>query len=204
MVNRIRERLAFPVSGSEKKFRKEGKMDIHMLIPDVQISEKIVRPLVVYFFLLIAFRLAGKRELGQMTPFDLIVLLTISNVLQNAMIGPDNSLTGGLIGGVTLFVANGLIGRLTLYVPGLARILEGKPTMLIEDGRIITRNLRREVMTRTELERAIRKHDLDPETDLPLIKRALLEQDGTVTIIHRSELESGRRSKTIGKLPGKE
>lgn len=179
-------------------------MDIHMLIPDVQISEKIVRPLVVYFFLLIAFRLAGKRELGQMTPFDLIVLLTISNVLQNAMIGPDNSLTGGLIGGVTLFVANGLIGRLTLYVPGLARILEGKPTMLIEDGRIITRNLRREVMTRTELERAIRKHDLDPETDLPLIKRALLEQDGTVTIIHRSELESGRRSKTIGKLPGKE
>ena len=179
-------------------------MDIHMLIPEVQILEKIVRPLVVYFFLLIAFRIAGKRELGQMTPFDLIVLLTISNVLQNAMIGPDNSLTGGLIGGLTLFVANGLMGRLTLYVPGLARILEGKPTMLIEDGRIITRNLRREVMTRTELERAIRKHDLDPETDLPLIKRALLEQDGTVTIIHQSQLESGRRNKTIGKLPGKE
>ncbi len=160
-------------------------MDIHMLIPEVQISEKIVRPLVVYFFLLIAFRLAGKRELGQMTPFDLIVLLTISNVLQNAMIGPDNSLTGGLIGGVTLFVANGLIGRLTLHVPRLAQILEGKPTVLIENGKVITKNLRREVMTRTELERAIRKHDLDPERDLPLIKRALLEQDGTVTIIHQ-------------------
>ena len=179
-------------------------MDIHMLIPEVQILEKIVRPLVVYFFLLIAFRIAGKRELGQMTPFDLIVLLTISNVLQNAMIGPDNSLTGGLVGGVTLFAANGVIGRLTLHVPRLAQILEGKPTMLIEDGRIIIRNLRREVMTRTELERAIRKHDLDPETDLPLIKRALLEQDGTVTIIHKSELESDRRHKTLGKLPGKE
>ena len=179
-------------------------MDINMLIPEVQISEKIVRPLVVYFFLLIAFRISGKRELGQMTPFDLIVLLTISNVLQNAMIGPDNSLTGGLIGGLTLFVANGLIGRLTLHVPKLAQILEGKPTALIEDGRIITKNLRREVMTRTELERAIRKHDLDPETDLPLIKRALLEQDGTVTIIHQSELGSGRRSKTIGKSPGNE
>ncbi len=179
-------------------------MDIHMLIPEIQISEKIVRPLVVYFFLLIAFRIAGKRELGQMTPFDLIVLLTISNVLQNAMIGPDNSLTGGLIGGVTLLVANGLVGRLALHVPKLAQILEGKPTVLIEDGRIITRNLRREVMTRTELERAIRKHDLDPETDLPLIKRALLEQDGTVTIIRKTDPDSGSRRKAMAISPGKE
>jgi len=120
------------------------------------------------------------------------------------MIGPDNSLTGGLIGGLTLFVSNGLIGRLTIHVPKLAQILEGKPTVLIDEGKIITRNLRREVMTRTELERAIRKHDLDPETDLPLIKRALLEQDGTVTIIPKSELESDRRHKTMAKLPGKE
>ncbi len=179
-------------------------MDIHMLIPEVQISEKIVRPLVVYFFLLIAFRIAGKRELGQMTPFDLIVLLTISNVLQNAMIGPDNSLTGGLIGGLTLFAANGLIGRLTLHFPGLVRVLEGEPTPLIENGRILTRNLRREVMTRSELERAIRKHGLDPEADLPTIKRALLEQDGTVTIILKSESNQGRPHKAAAKLPGKE
>jgi uncharacterized membrane protein YcaP (DUF421 family) len=179
-------------------------MDIHMLIPEVQILEKIVRPLVVYFFLLIAFRIAGKRELGQMTPFDLIVLLTISNVLQNAMIGPDNSLTGGVIGGLSLFCANGLIGRLTLHFPGVARLLEGKPTLLIEDGRIITKNLRREVMTRSELDRAIRKHELDPEKDLPLIKQALLEQDGTVTIIHKSEHNQIRPHKTIGKLPGEE
>ena len=162
-------------------------MSLNMFIPEVQMLEKIVRPLVVYFFLLIAFRVAGKRELGQMTPFDLIVLLTISNVLQNAMIGPDNSLSGGLIGGLTLFCANGLIGRLILYFPGLARLVEGKPTPLIEDGKVLTKNLRREVMTRSELERAIRKHELDPETDLPLIKRALLEQDGTVTILHHSE-----------------
>jgi uncharacterized membrane protein YcaP (DUF421 family) len=172
-----------------------------MFIPEVQILEKIVRPLVVYFFLLIAFRVAGKRELGQMTPFDLIVLLTISNVLQNAMIGPDNSLSGGIMGGLTLFCANGLIGRLTLLFPGLARLLEGKPTPLIEDGRILIKNLRREVMTRGEPERAIRKHDLDPDTDLPLIKRALLEQDGTVTIIHHGEHNQGHHRKTIGKLP---
>jgi len=139
-----------------------------------------------------------------MTPFDLIVLLTISNVLQNAMIGPDNSLTGGLIGGLTLFVANGLIGRLTLYFPSIARLLEGKPTPLIEDGKVLTRNLRSEVMTRAELERSIRKHEVDPDTDLPLIKRALLEQDGTVTIIHKSEPDQAHHRKTIGKLPGKE
>ena len=176
-------------------------MNINMFIPEVQVLEKIVRPLVVYFFLLLMFRIAGKRELGQMTPFDLVVLLTISNVLQNAMIGADNSLSGGLIGGLTLFIANGLVGRLTLRFPGMARLLEGRPTLLIEDGRILTKNLRREVMTKAELERAVRKHDLDPETDLPLIKRALLEQDGSVTIIHKSEHHS---DKTIGKLPGKE
>ena len=118
---------------------KEAKMNINMLIPEVNLLEKIVRPLVVYFFLLITFRIAGKRELGQMTPFDLIVLLTISNVLQNAMIGPDNSLTGGLIGGLSLFLVNGLIGRLTLYFPRLARLLEGKPTPLVEDAGSSTR-----------------------------------------------------------------
>ena len=176
-------------------------MNINMFIPEVQVLEKIVRPLIVYFFLLLMFRIAGKRELGQMTPFDLVVLLTISNVLQNAMIGADNSLSGGLIGGLTLFIANGLVGRLTLRFPGIARLLEGKPTLLIEDGRVLTKNLRREVMTKAELERAVRKHDLDPETDLPLIRRALLEQDGSVTIIHKSEHHS---NKTIGKYAGKE
>ncbi|MGE5141472.1 MAG: hypothetical protein ACM3JD_18545, partial [Rudaea sp.] len=76
-----------------------------LLIPEVSILEKIVRPIIVYAFLLFAFRLVGKRELGSMTPFDLIILLTISNVVQNAMIGPDNSLTGGLIGAAALLSA---------------------------------------------------------------------------------------------------
>ena len=179
-------------------------MNLNMFIPEVQILEKVLRPLVVYFFLLVAFRLAGKRELGQITPFDLIILLTISNVLQNAMIGPDNSLTGGIIGGLTLFVANGLVGRLTLYSPRIAMLLEGKPTPLVENGRILGRNLRREVMTRSELDRAIRKHGLEPETDLPRIKRALLEQDGTVTIILKNETTEGRPRTAVGKLTARE
>ena len=70
-------------------------------------------------------------------------------------------------------------------------MLEGKPTLLIEDGRILTKNLRREVMTRAELQRAIRKHDLDPTADLPFIKKALLERDGTVTIVHHRERAHG-------------
>jgi uncharacterized membrane protein YcaP (DUF421 family) len=176
-------------------------MDLKMFVPDIHVLEKIIRPLVVYFFLLIAFRIVGKRELGQMTPFDLIVLLTISNILQNAMIGPDNSLTGGLIGGLSLFCVNGLVSRLVFHFPGLERLLEGKPTLLIEDGRILTKNLRREVMTRAELERAIRKHDLDPTTDLPFIKKALLERDGTVTIVHQSEHSQRQHRNAIGKLP---
>ena len=79
------------------------------LVPEISVLEKIIRPALVYLFLLIAFRVAGKRELGQITAFDLIVLLTISNVLQNAMIGPDTSLSGGIIGALTLFTMNGIL-----------------------------------------------------------------------------------------------
>ena len=156
-----------------------------LLVPGVHVLEKIFRPLIVYLFLLVAFRIAGKRELGQITAFDLVVLLTISNVLQNAMIGADTSLSGGLLGALTLFTANGILSRLAFHVPWLARWLDGDPTPLVEDGRILIDNLRREVMTWPELERTIRKHGLDPVTDLPSIKLALLEADGSVTIVRR-------------------
>jgi uncharacterized membrane protein YcaP (DUF421 family) len=162
-------------------------MDWSIFTPEVSILQKIIRPLIVYLFLLVAFRLAGKRELGQMTPFDLIVLLTISNVLQNAMIGADNSLSGGLIGAATLLVANGLVARLAFHAPAFARLIESEPRVLIQDGHILTENLRREVMTRTELERALRKHDVDPATEIHLVKCALLEEDGTVTVIRAAQ-----------------
>ncbi len=152
-----------------------------ILVPEVPILEKIIRPAIVYLFLLIAFRVAGKRELGQMTPFDLIVLLTISNVLQNAMIGPDNSLGGGLIGAAAMIGLNGILARVTFRYPQLARLLNGEPTTLIENGVIKDANLRREVVTIEELQRALRKHDLDWE-DILRIERAMLELDGTVSI----------------------
>lgn len=150
------------------------------------VLEKIIRSVVVYVFLLFWFRFAGKRELGQMTPFDLVVLLILSNSLQNALIGNDNSLTGGLVGGVVLLYVNKAMSWIAVRSPGVARYFEGKPTVLIEDGVVIEKHLRHEKMTHGELRRAIRKHDLDPDTDLPTIKRALLETDGTVTITRRS------------------
>lgn len=159
---------------------------MQILMPEISILEKIIRPIVVYAFLLIAFRLAGKRELGQLTPFDFIILLTISNVLQNAMIGNDNSLGGGLIGAVTLFVVNGIISRLAYRFPRVANLLDGGPTTLIENGRIVEPNMRREVMTLEELQRSLRKHDLGWE-DVSRIQRALLELDGTVTVQLKGE-----------------
>ena len=141
----------------------------------------VLRTGVIYLLVLIGVRLSGKREVGQMTPFDLIVLLTISNVLQNAMIGSDNSLGGGLIGAATLLVLNGVLARVTFRFPHLARVMEGTPTTLIENGHIVEPNLRREVMTLEELQRALRKHELDWD-DLPRVEHAQLELDGTVTI----------------------
>lgn len=154
---------------------------MNIFLPDVPVLEKIIRPAIVYAFLLIAFRVAGKRELGQMTPFDLIVLLTISNVLQNAMIGNDNSLGGGIIGALTVFILNGLLTRVAFRFPRIAKWIEGGPTVLIENGRIVGQNMRREVMTLEELQRSLRRHDLGWE-DISQIQRALLELDGTVTI----------------------
>ena len=154
---------------------------MNILIPDISIAEKIIRPAVVYLFLLVAFRLAGKRELGQMTPFDLIVLLTISNVLQNAMIGNDNSLGGGIIGALTLFTLNGVFARAMFRFPRFARAVEGEPTTLIRNGVIVEPNLRREVMTIEELQRALRKHGLEWD-DVSRVQNALLELDGTVTV----------------------
>src|SRR5208337_665347 len=141
-------------------------MSLSMFIPEVQILEKIVRPLIVYFFLLIAFRLAGKRELGQMTPFDLIVWITISNVLQNAMIGPDNSLTGGLIGATTMFVANWFLAEVFFRYPRFERLIQPAATILIENGRILEANLKKELLTIEDLRHALRKSQVELDEEL--------------------------------------
>jgi uncharacterized membrane protein YcaP (DUF421 family) len=157
----------------------------NFLIPEISILEKIVRPLCVYVFLMVAFRLSGKRELGSIGPFDLVIWLTISNVLQNAMIGADNSLTGGLIGATTMFGANWCFARLSYSFPTFERLVEAKPTVLVENGKILEENLAKELLTVEDLSHALRKNQIDLDQDLPYLRKVLLESDGAITIVRR-------------------
>src|SRR2546425_2767147 len=103
-----------------------------LIYPDISVIEKIIRPVLVYFFLIIGLRLAGKRELAQLNAFDLVVLLTISNTVQNAIIGNDNSVAGGLIGATTLLLVNYIVVRFLYKHPKLDRLIEGELDVLIE------------------------------------------------------------------------
>ena len=149
-----------------------------MWLPEVPVAEKVVRSAVVYAFLLVAFRLTGKRQVGQLTPFDLTVLLVVSNVLQNAMIGPDNSIGGGLLGASVLFVLNGLVARLTFHSRRLERLVEGTPTTLVHNGRIDDAAMRRELVTRAELHAALRDAGL---CEVSEARFAMLEANGKIT-----------------------
>src|SRR5512140_1182803 len=115
------------------------------------IAEKILRPVLVYFFLVVVLRVFGKRELAQLNPFDLVVLLSLSNTVQNAIIGNDNSLSGGLVGAFTLVGINYLVVRFLFKHRRLDEILGGEPTVLVDKGRIVTRALAKELLTRSEL-----------------------------------------------------
>lgn len=115
------------------------------------ITEKILRPVIVYGFLVIALRIFGKRELAQLNPFDLVVLLSLSNTVQNAIIGDDNSVTGGLIGALALLGVNYLVVRFLFKHRRLDQLLEGSPTVLIDSGRIRRKALAKELLTESEL-----------------------------------------------------
>jgi uncharacterized membrane protein YcaP (DUF421 family) len=149
-----------------------------MFVLALPVAEKILRPVVVYFFLVIGLRLAGKRELAQLNPFDLVVLLTLSNTVQNAIIGDDNSVTGGIIGAATLLLINYLVVRFLFRHEKLDRLVEGEPCVLIEDGKVQKRQLGQEVLTIAELEAAAHKQGLG---GLDEVERAVLEPSGTIS-----------------------
>jgi uncharacterized membrane protein YcaP (DUF421 family) len=115
------------------------------------IAEKILRPIIVYIFLVILLRVFGKRELAQLNPFDLVVLLSLSNTVQNAIIGEDNSVTGGLIGAFTLLCVNYLVVRFVFKHRRLDQLLEGKPTRLIERGKVCREGMTKEMLSESEL-----------------------------------------------------
>ena len=115
------------------------------------IMEKMLRPIIVYLAIVVLLRIFGKRELAQLNPFDLVVLLSVSNTVQNAIIGEDNSVTGGLIGASTLFAVNYLVVRFLFKHRRLDEIIEGVPTVLIENGELCPPALAKELITTSEL-----------------------------------------------------
>ena len=127
-----------------------------MFVLGLPILEKILRPILVYLFLIIGLRLSGKRELAQLNPFDLVVLLTLSNTVQNAIIGDDNTVTGGVIGATSLLVINYLVVRFLYDHRKLDQLVEGRADLLIQDGKVIGTRLKRELITKEELAAAAR------------------------------------------------
>ncbi len=151
-----------------------------MFTLDVNGWSIVARTVIVYAALLIGLRLAGKRELGQMTPFDLVVILLIANAVQNAMVGPDTSVTGGLIAAATLIVGNYGVAQARERLPWLQRAVEGTPTLLINDGKFVPEHLRREGLEEEEVLMAIREHGVADVND---VRMAVLEVDGTISIV---------------------
>ncbi len=163
---------------------------LHLFVPEISVSEKIFRSLVIYLFFVLVFRLMGKRQVGQLTPFDLIVLLIISNVVQNAVIGNDNSLGGGLIGAITIFALNYAFVEVTYRSKRLRHVLEPYPTILIHDGRILEEHLHRERISRDDLHAALRRAGL---VEAGEVRFAVLEANGGISVIPwRTEAKSVR------------
>lgn len=151
-----------------------------MFVITLPILEKILRPVLVYFFLVIMLRLSGKRELVQLNPFDLVVLLTLSNTVQNAIIGDDNSVSGGILGATSLLVTNYLVVRFLYNHNKLDQLVEGKADMLIEGGRVRIQHLKSELITLAQLEAAARKQGFG---SLAEVDQCILEPGGTLSFI---------------------
>ena len=160
----------------------DSKLIHDMFALGLPVAEKILRPIVVYGFLIVGLRLAGKRESAQLNPFDLVVLLTISNTVQNAIIGEDNSVTGGLIGAATLLLINHWVVRFLYGHERLDRLVEGEPAVLVENGELQMDRLRQELITKGELEAAAHKQGF---ASLAEIDRAVLDPGGSISFVAR-------------------
>lgn len=155
-------------------------MMMHMLRPEAPVLALVVRSVIVYVFLGIALRIAGRRELAQMTAFDLVLLLILANAVQNSINAGDNSLGGGLISAVTLLAINFAVGEGVYRWRWFERLVQGTPRPLIRNGKLVMGNLKRERITLEELRSALRKQNID---GVSKCKHAVLESDGTLTAV---------------------
>ncbi len=146
----------------------------------------VLRTGVIYLLVLIGVRLSGKREVGQMTPFDLTLLLLLSNSVQNAMTGPDTSLLGGAVAAATLLILNYLVANVSGGSRRFRKLVEGEPSLLIHDGKIIDSHMAKERVSMDELHRALREHGLNSCDQVAL---AVLEVDGSISCLKYDEIK---------------
>ena len=147
--------------------------------------EIIARTAVIYGVVLVGVRLSGKREVGQMTPFDLTLLLLISNSVQNAMTGPDNSLLGGIAAAITLLILNYVVAEVSGANRRFRRFVQGQPSLLIHDGQIINAHMAKEHVSMDELQRAMREHGISEYHQIAL---AVLEVDGSISFLKYDDI----------------
>jgi len=169
-----------------------------MFVLSLPVIEKVLRPVIVYFFLLIGLRLAGKRELAQLNPFDFIVLMTLSNTVQNAIIGDDNTVVGGIIGAGSLIAVNYLVIRLARSNRRLMRLLAGRGDVLVKNGIVQKDHLDRELISKPELLAAAHKQGI---MSLKEVDYCVLEPTGTLTFIEkRPTHETAQHDEIMGTL----
>ncbi len=157
---------------------------MHMWIPDIPWWQLIFRSVLVYLFLLLVLRITGKRQVGQLAPFDLVLLLVLSNAVQNSMNGGDNSLVGGLISAATLIALNYLVGFATFRSKRLEALIEGRPELLIHNGRLHEEILTRAQLTRHELNAALRRSGC---TCVEEVHMAVLENNGAISVVPKAK-----------------
>jgi len=158
------------------------------MVPSVAhvLSNIALRTAVIYAVVLVGVRLSGKREVGQMTPFDLTLLLLLSNSVQNAMTGPDTSLVGGVVAASTLLLLNYFVADLSGINRRFRKFIQGQPTLLVHDGKIIESHMAKEHVSMDELERALREHGISTYHEVAL---AVLEVDGSITCLKYDEIK---------------
>lgn len=146
----------------------------------------LLRTTIIYAVVLIGVRLSGKREVGQMTPFDLTLLLLISNAVQNAMTGPDTSIAGGVVAASTLLVLNYFVAEMSGGNRRFRKLVQGQPSLLVHDGKIISAHMAKEHVSMDELEQALREHGIASYHDVAL---AVLEVDGSISCLKYDEIK---------------
>lgn len=159
----------------------------------VPIWELVVRSVVVYGFLLVLLRITGKRQVGQLAPFDLVLLLVLSNAVQNSMNAGDNSLVGGLISATTLVALNFGLGYATFKSKRLEAVIEGRPELIVHNGKVFQEAMTRAKLTHHELDAALRQAGCACVDD---VQAAILENNGSISVVPRTNSAGGRSSKS--------